>query len=164
VTASTAAQAPVDLSRLVEVQFVTTVNGGRVWSFHADQPEIKVHPGQVYTVYFDATNQQQQDVVGQAVPSIAPWNAAQHLHKTECFCFSRQLFKADEKKHMPVRFFVDRDLPPEIDTVTLSYTFFDVTAADAAKSASAAISPGFRQPDSLSSTPINPPIYAYSRG
>ena len=120
-------QEQVDLSRTVKVQFATTVNGGRVWSFSADQPEIEVHPGQLYTVYFDAKNQQDQDVVGQAVPSVAPWSAAKHLHKTECFCFSQQPFKAGEAKHMPVRFTLDPELPADVDTVTLSYTFFDVT-------------------------------------
>ena len=117
----------VDSSRTVKVQFLTTVNGGRVWSFSADQPQIEVHPGKLYTVYFDATNQQDKDVVGQAVPSVAPWNAAKHLHKTECFCFSQQPFKAGEMKHMPVRFTLDPELPADVDTVTLSYTFFDVT-------------------------------------
>ena len=66
----------VDGSRTVKVQFLTTVNGGRVWKFSADQPQVEVHPGQLYTVYFDAQNQQDKDVVGQAVPSVAPWNAA----------------------------------------------------------------------------------------
>jgi len=125
--AADARREQVDLSRTVKVQFMTTVNGGRVWSFSADQPEIEVHPGQLYTVYFDAKNQQDQDVVGQAVPSVAPWNAAKHLHKTECFCFSQQPFKAGEAKHMPVRFTLDPELPADVDTVTLSYTFFDVT-------------------------------------
>ena len=50
----------VDQGRTVKVQFLTTVNGGRVWSFKADQAQIEVHPGQLYTVYFDATNQQDQ--------------------------------------------------------------------------------------------------------
>jgi cytochrome c oxidase assembly protein subunit 11 len=116
-----------DPNRTVKVQFLTTVNGGRVWSFSADQPMIEVHPGQLYTVYFEAKNQQDQDVVGQAVPSVAPWNAARHLHKTECFCFNQQPFKANEAKRMPVRFMLDPALPADVDTVTLSYTFFDVT-------------------------------------
>jgi cytochrome c oxidase assembly protein subunit 11 len=124
---SSTAQEQADLQRTVKVEFLTTVNGGRVWSFHAAQPSIEVHPGQLYTVYFDAANQQQQDVVGQAVPSVAPWSAAKHLHKTECFCFNQQPFKAGEAKHMPVRFMLDPQLPADVDTVTLSYTFFDVT-------------------------------------
>jgi cytochrome c oxidase assembly protein subunit 11 len=118
----------VDPNRTVTMQFLTTVNGGRVWSFKPEQSQIAVHPGELYTVYFDATNQQDQAVVGQAVPSVAPWGAAKHLHKTECFCFSQQSFKAGEAKRMPVRFMLDPELPADVDTVTLSYTFFDVTA------------------------------------
>lgn len=126
-TSAQSVQQQVDASRWVNVQFTTTVNGGRIWDFKAEQPSIKVHPGELYTVYFDAHNQQDQNVIGQAVPSVAPWLAANHLHKTECFCFSRQPFQAGESKRMPVRFMIDPALPDDVDTVTLSYTFFDVT-------------------------------------
>ncbi len=125
--ASAAPTEAVDSSRLVTVQFVTTVNGGRTWTFMPDQPSVRVHPGQLTTVSFYARNLTDAEVIGQAVPNIAPWDAAAHLHKTECFCFSHQAFAADEARHMPVRFVVDPELPAEIDTLTLSYTFFDVT-------------------------------------
>ena len=124
--ATDTAQKP-DLSREVTVQFLTVVNGGREWTFTPDQAEIKVHPGQLYTVNFTAQNQLTEDVVGQAVPTITPNKAAKHLKKTECFCFTQQPFKANESKHMPVRFMLDTGLPKDIQTVTLSYTFFDVT-------------------------------------
>ena len=137
VSAQAVSQQQADLSRVVNVQFVTTVNGGRIWQFAPEQKEVQVHPGQLYTVYFTAKNEQDEAVVGQAVPSVAPWSAANHLHKTECFCFNRQPFGALEQKRMPVRFMVDRDLPTDVDTVTLSYTFFDVTQM-ADKSATAA--------------------------
>jgi cytochrome c oxidase assembly protein subunit 11 len=117
-----------DLNRWVKVEFVTTVNGGRTWQFEPEQPSIEVHPGKLYTVNFRAKNQMDQSVVGQAVPSVAPWNAAKHLHKTECFCFNQQPFAALEEKHMPVRFMLDPELPADVETITLSYTFFDVTA------------------------------------
>lgn len=117
----------VDESRLVTVQFVTTVNGGRPWEFRAEQAQIKVHPGQLTTVNFYLKNTEDRDVVAQAVPNVAPWNAAKHMHKTECFCFNNQPFKAGESKDMPVRFVLDPALPADVDTVTLSYTFFDVT-------------------------------------
>ncbi len=125
--AAQAVQEREDDSRLVSVQFTTTVNGGRIWQFSADQSQIKVHPGKLYTVYFSARNEQDRHVVGQAVPSVVPWSAASYLHKTECFCFARQSFAPGEKKNMPVRFMIDPNLPKEVDMVTLSYTFFDVT-------------------------------------
>ena len=64
-----------------------------------------------------------------------PGKAARHVKKTECFCFNQQPFKAREKKIMPVRLMLDPDLPRDLTTVTLSYTFFDVTelAQDAEK-------------------------------
>lgn len=117
----------VDASRLVTVQFVTTVNGGKPWEFRAETAEVKVHPGQLATVKFIARNTEAHDIVAQAVPNVAPWNAAKHLRKTECFCFNNQPFKAGESKEMPVRFMLDPELPADVDVVTLSYTFFDVT-------------------------------------
>lgn len=117
----------VDSDRTVTVEFVTTVNGGRPWKFHAERPTIDVHPGQLYTVNFYATNTETHDLVAQAVPQVAPWDAAKYLRKTECFCFNNQPFKAGEEKQMPVVFMLDPELPDYVDRVTLSYTFFDVS-------------------------------------
>jgi cytochrome c oxidase assembly protein subunit 11 len=117
----------IDSSRTVTVEFVTTVNGGRNWHFRAEQPSIEVHPGQLYTVDFYARNTEDHDLVAQAVPQVAPTKAARHLKKTECFCFNNQPFKAGEEKHMPVVFMLDPELPIDVDRVTLSYTFFDVS-------------------------------------
>ncbi len=122
-----------DLSREVTVQFLTTVNGGREWAFKPMQSQIVVHPGQFYTVKFLAKNELDEAVVGQAVPGVTPSKAAKHLKKTECFCFSQQAFKANEQKIMPVRFMIERELPADISTVTLAYTFFDVTSLAAGK-------------------------------
>lgn len=128
--AADAAQLPaVDESRWVKVLFVTTVNGGKPWEFRAGQSEVRVHPGQLTTVTFHAKNTEARALVAQAVPNVAPWEAARHLKKTECFCFNNQAFAAGESKEMPVRFMLDPALPAEVDTVTLSYTFFDVTEA-----------------------------------
>lgn len=124
--ASTVVAEP-DLSRSVTLQFLTVVNGGREWQFKPEQSQITVHPGQFTTVNFVAENMLDVDVVGQAVPSVTPGKAARHVKKTECFCFNQQPFKAREKKVMPVRVMLDPDLPKDVTTVTLSYTFFDVT-------------------------------------
>lgn len=124
---ATTISAEPDLSRTVTVQFLTVVNGGREWQFRPEVSEIKVHPGEFTTVNFVAENMLDQDVVGQAVPAVTPGKAARHVKKTECFCFNQQPFKAREKKIMPVRLMLERELPADLDTVTLSYTFFDVT-------------------------------------
>jgi cytochrome c oxidase assembly protein subunit 11 len=116
-----------DPSRLVTVEFLTTVNGARPWAFSAETQALRVHPGQLYTVNFVAKNPQDHAVMAQAVPSVAPWSASKHLRKTECFCFRQQAFAAGEEKSMPMRFMLDPALPAEVDTVTLSYTFFELS-------------------------------------
>ena len=112
-------------SRTVTVEFLTTVNGGAGWTFAAGRQRLQVHPGRLYTVEFVAQNTRDHAVVAQAVPSVAPWSAAPHLRKTECFCFRQQPFAAGEEKRMPMRFMLDPELPADVDVVTLSYTFFD---------------------------------------
>jgi cytochrome c oxidase assembly protein subunit 11 len=61
--------------------------------------------------------------------SVAPMSAARYLKKTECFCFTNQTLAAGETREMPVTFYVDREAPADIGTITLSYTFFDVSKA-----------------------------------
>lgn len=114
-----------DESRTVTVEFVTTVNGGAPWTFSAETQKMQVHPGKLYAVNFTAQNLRAEAVVAQAVPSVTPWNAAKYVKKTECFCFRQQPFAAGEEKLMPVRFILEPELPADVDTVTLSYTFFD---------------------------------------
>lgn len=120
---------PVDTSRLVTVQFTGTVNSRLPWAFTPTQRELRVHPGQIYEASFEARNLTDRAVVGQAVPSVAPLQAATYFNKTECFCFTQQTLQAGETRTMPLRFVLDRDLPPGVTTVTLSYTFFRVDQA-----------------------------------
>ncbi len=117
-----------DDSRQVDLEFVTTVNRYAPWEFSSDVASMTIHPGGLYEATFTATNLSDQYKVAQAVPSVAPAMAASHFKKLECFCFSQQEFAPGEEKVMPVRFIVDSELPTHIDTITLSYTFFDATS------------------------------------
>lgn len=118
----------VDNARKVNVEFLTTVNGGSNWEFRAARAEVAVHPGALTTVNFYARNLSDRAVVAQAVPNVAPAEAARHFKKLECFCFTQQSFAAGEEKLMPVKFVLDPELPAFVDRVTLSYTFFDASA------------------------------------
>ena len=114
----------VDESRTVKVQFISTVNSSLDWDFAPVVDEMMVHPGKVYETEFVAVNRASAPVTGQAVPSVAPVEGARYFNKTECFCFTKQTLAAGERKQMPVRFVVDTRIDPDIEEVTLSYTFF----------------------------------------
>jgi cytochrome c oxidase assembly protein subunit 11 len=119
----------VSVEREVTVQFLARVGRGMPWEFRPTQGRLTVQPGETYTTTFYARNRAAQTVIGQAIPSVAPGLAAQHLHKIECFCFNQQQLEADEEIEMPVTFYVDSDLPASINTLTLSYSLFRVTSA-----------------------------------
>ena len=125
--AEIAARYETDESRLVTVQFVANNNLGMPWEFAPTVTTMQVHPGKVYTTAFTALNPTASDMVGQAVPSVAPGKASRYFNKTECFCFNQQPLAAGEQKEMPLRFIVDPRLPSDVTTLTLAYTVFDVT-------------------------------------
>src|SRR3546814_12280570 len=68
-------------SRLVTVQFDTSVNSRLPWRFSADTFEMKVHPGELAEATFHAANLSDSAIVGQAVPSIAPSSASAFFSK-----------------------------------------------------------------------------------
>ena len=111
--------------REVRLEFVTTVNQYAPWEFAASTDGMIIHPGKLHEAMFMAKNLTDRDKIAQAVPSVAPPQAAKYFKKLDCFCFTQQAFGPQETKEMPVRFIVDSDLPEHIDTITLSYTFFD---------------------------------------
>ncbi len=114
-----------DLSRTVVVEFIASVNESMPWDFRPAVTRMEVHPGKMYRTSFYARNRTDHIMVGQAIPSVAPGLAALHFKKTECFCFTEQQFGAGEGRDMPLLFMVDKELPEDIGTVTLAYTFFD---------------------------------------
>jgi cytochrome c oxidase assembly protein subunit 11 len=111
--------------RVITVTFDTNVNGDLPWKFKAKQVSVKVHPGEAREVMFWAENTADRKIVGQAIPSVAPAKASVYFKKTECFCFSQQTLAPKESRDMPVRFVIEPDVPEEIKTLTLSYTFFE---------------------------------------
>jgi len=117
----------IDESRTVKVQFITRNAKGIPWKFEPVINEINVHPGEMKLVSFYAKNNAQHDIVGQAVPSVSPGLAANYFHKIECFCFTQQPLTAGADVEMSLQFYVDLALPEDINTLTLSYTLYDIT-------------------------------------
>ena len=114
----------VDKSRWVTVQFTGTIMPGLSWEFHPLVASMRVHPGEITRVSYYAKNPTNQTIVGQAVPSITPGQAAQHFVKLDCFCFRQQALEPGAEKEMGLTFIISPELSKEVGTVTLSYAFF----------------------------------------
>lgn len=113
--------------RVITVQFLALNNEGMTWDFYPNVRTVKVRPGEFTTVSFHAGNSSDQTMMAQAIPSVSPFQGANYFHKTECFCFKQQTLAAGETEDMALRFMIDPELPETIDTLTLSYTLFDIT-------------------------------------
>jgi cytochrome c oxidase assembly protein subunit 11 len=119
---------PQDSDRKVTIQFLAHVNKGMPVEFRPAESSLQVRIGEIYTTDYFARNRAAQAVTGQAIPSVAPGNAAEYLRKVECFCFSEQRLEEGAEAWMPLRFYVDDGLPEEIRTISLSYTLYKAPA------------------------------------
>jgi len=117
-------EAPDD-SRTITVDFVAELPSVGNWEFRPVVSTMQIHPGRLYSTEFMAHNLTGKNTVAQAVPNIAPGQAAGYFRKTECFCFTPQKFAVNEARPMAVRFVVDPAIPHSVDRITLSYTFYD---------------------------------------
>jgi len=118
----------VDASRDVTVELVAS-SAGLPWRFEAVQPTIKVHPGEFRSVSYRVVNTLGRPVVARAVMNTAPSNAMKWIEKQECFCFSDQTLAPGESREMPVVFRVKADVPKDMGTISISYTFFEKASA-----------------------------------
>ena len=119
-----------DPDRMVTLQFDGNVNSHLSWEVSPEKQSMQVQPGKLYEAFYVAENIDTQTTYGQAVPSVAPGEAGIYFNKTECFCFTQQQLGAKESKKMPIRFIIDPELPEDITTLTLSYTFYPVKNSD----------------------------------
>jgi cytochrome c oxidase assembly protein subunit 11 len=135
------ANTQVDTARTITIEFDSNTHD-IAWNFKPVTRAVQVHPGELATVTYEVRNALDRPVTGQAVPSYGPRHAAQYFKKMECFCFRSQTLAPGEVREMPVVFVVDPALPADVNTITLSYTFFEV--AGRGRSAGAARDAGKR--------------------
>lgn len=128
-TAATTDAAVIDVSREVIIEFIARPNKQMPWVFKPEVTRMTVHPGEIHIMNYLAENPTGRLIVGQAVPSVSPGQAALYFHKIECFCFTQQRLDGGKNMLMPLQFYVDPALPSQFSTITLSYTLYDVTSA-----------------------------------
>lgn len=115
----------VDTTRSITIELDSNTHD-LPWRFRPLVNHLSVHPGELATVEYEVVNVRAAPVTGQAVPSYGPQNAGEYFKKLECFCFTQQTLAPGETRRMPVTFVVDPRLPRDINTIAVSYTFFEV--------------------------------------
>lgn len=122
------------LAREVTVQFDATVGRGLGWRFEPQEHFQTLRVGATGLAFYEAENLSDQPVKGMATFNVSPAKAGLYFSKIECFCFTEQVLQPGEKMVMPVTYFVDPALADDLNmddvqTITLSYTFFPMDDA-----------------------------------
>lgn len=123
----------VDTERWLTIEFDANTRG-LPWDFKPLQRSVRIHPGEPVEVMYEITNNSEREINGQAIPSYSPRFLDKHLRKFECFCFTRQVLKPKETRVMPVQFVIEPSLPAHLNTLTISYTFFELPIGTSAVS------------------------------
>ena len=123
----------IDRTRTVTIEFDANSRGP--FEFKPALRSLQVHPGELTTVMYEFRNTQNRSLAAQAIPSYAPKQATAHFNKLECFCFNEYTLAPGESRRWPVVFVIDPKLPRDVNTITLSYTFFEVAGKSLAAAA-----------------------------
>ncbi len=139
---ATAAPDKIVTGRTITVRFNADTAPDLPWDFRPEQREVKVHPGEENLAKFFAENRSAEGISGRATYNVTPDKAGLYFDKLQCFCFSDQYLAPGQKAELDVQFFVDPDIvkdpnTTDIDTITLSYSFFRAKDGGPARSAAA---------------------------
>ena len=117
------------LCEVTGINVITSKNNYGVRAHGASKPgNTQVDYSRKITIEFDS-NSKDRAIAAQAIPSYAPKAATEFFTKIECFCFQEQALNPHQIRQMPVVFIVDPNLPKDVKTITLSYTFFETGIA-----------------------------------
>ena len=113
------------------VRFDSNTNEDLPWEFKPVQISMDIRIGETGLAFYRARNMSDRTITGTATFNVTPDKAGIYFNKVDCFCFTEQVLKPGESIDMPVTFFVDPEIDldknaREVNTITLSYTFFEV--------------------------------------
>ncbi|GAA5814414.1 hypothetical protein MFLAVUS_007910 [Mucor flavus] len=119
----------------IRVTFESNTSDTLPWTFKPEVREVYVVPGETALTFYKAKSKAKEDIIGIATYNVTPYRAGSYFNKIQCFCFEEQKLKPGEDVDMPVFFFIDPDflddpLTKDVNTITLSYTFFNTKQAN----------------------------------
>lgn len=120
----------VDGRKRIRVTFESNTSDSLPWTFKPEVREVYVVPGETALTFYKAKSKAKEDVIGIATYNVTPYRAGSYFNKIQCFCFEEQKLTPGEDVDMPVFFFIDPDflddpMMKDVNTITLSYTFFN---------------------------------------
>lgn len=121
--------------RTITVRFVANTNPNLDWRFQPEVDSVRVAVGKRRLIAYSARNLDDRETTGIATFNVTPAKAGVYFTKIACFCFDEQTLKPGQTVNMPVSFFIDPAIAKDrnlrdVETITLSYTFFRAAGSD----------------------------------
>lgn len=106
--------------------------------FRPLQASEDVKVGQHGLAFFEVSNPTDQEIRVIAAYNVTPHYSGKYFNKLECFCFDERVIAAHETKKLPVVYFISPDMIDDhvankLETITLSYTFYESAHYSGAK-------------------------------
>jgi cytochrome c oxidase assembly protein subunit 11 len=119
------------LERTMTVRFDANIGDGLPWDFAPVSEPQTMQIGENGLAFYRVTNRSDRPIVGTATYNVTPEQAGVFFNKLACFCFTEQRLEPGESLDMPVSYFIDPEIVKDADatrinTITLSYTFYEV--------------------------------------
>ncbi len=150
----------VVLDRTMTIEFDSNTAKDMPWQFKPVKRTVTLKVGETGIAFYEAYNPTNETITGTAAFNVTPQKVGQYFTKIDCFCFTEQTLKPGERVDMPVTFFVDPEIDQdlnakEVETITLSYTFFVMKEDDEENAGNAENTVSSIKPVEKSSTTIN---------
>ncbi|MFZ1990827.1 MAG: cytochrome c oxidase assembly protein, partial [Alphaproteobacteria bacterium] len=100
----------------ITVYFDSNVSPALGWDFHPAQKSVVVRPGVPAKIYYEATNDTSDTLVGHATYNVTPYKIAPYFFKIQCFCFTDERLGPHETARMPVVFYIDEQMLKDAET------------------------------------------------
>lgn len=118
------------IDRVINVRFDSNTAADLNWEFAPEKREVSIRMGEQAMIKYIAKNLSDKPIVGMASFNVTPQSAGVYFNKMECFCFTDTYIEPGGTLEMPVVFYVDPEMAGtretmNINTITLSYTFFE---------------------------------------
>jgi len=124
---ATTAHAAID--RDITIRFDANTSRKLPWDFKVTEQSVTIKIGEDRQTHYTAKNIGDTKTTGMALFNVTPQKAGKYFNKVECFCFTEQTLAPGEKADMLVSFYVEPKMADDpylddVDTITLSYTFY----------------------------------------
>ncbi len=117
------------LDQRVEIRFDANIAPNAPIEFAPKQNAETLRIGETGLAFYRIRNTSNEPITVRATYNVVPHVAGQYFAKLECFCFQDRVLAAGEEAELPVVYFVDPEFASdpdtrEIESLTLSYTYF----------------------------------------